>query len=59
MILLAEKQIKESILKTRVTVEKVLADYHHLDMNTFAADGRIQDVVRRSLNLPWLQAAAT
>jgi hypothetical protein len=57
VILLAEKQIGKSIVKARATVEKVLAEYQHLDMKAFAADQRIQHAVRQSLNLPWLQPA--
>ena len=55
VILLAEKQIGKSIVKTRATVEKVLEEYHHLDMSKFCADERIDQAARNSLRLRWLQ----
>jgi len=55
VILLAEKQIGKSIVRTRSTVEKVLAEYQHLDMVEFAADERIRQAVRQNLQLRWLQ----
>jgi len=57
-ILLLEKQIGKSIVQTRATVEKVIHDYQHLDMKTFARDDRIQHALRNTLNLPWLRQPA-
>jgi len=55
VILLLEKQIGKAIVKTKVTVDEVLADLDHLDMAALANDPRIQNAIGQNLQLPWLK----
>jgi hypothetical protein len=54
-----EKQMGKIILKTRETVEEVLADTDHLDMAVFNADERILECLQQNFKLPWLQIPGT
>jgi len=54
-----EKQLGKLIIKTRETVEGVLAGVDQLDMAEFYADQRIIECLQQNFNLPWLQNPRT
>jgi hypothetical protein len=55
VILLLEKQVGQAIIKTRTSVNELVANLDHLHMESLMADDRIKNAVRANLILPWLE----
>jgi hypothetical protein len=58
MILIAEKQIGKSIIRTRATIEEVIAEYEDLEMESLKTDPRMVKALQNNLSVPWLQEKA-